>query len=86
MKTDEAGNRVMTEKPKFVALDITVDGKHEYRIQNVAVRRMYIGELVLASPGVAGRWILNLHLLDGIQLTIKGEEFVLRVQMWGADR
>ncbi len=47
---------------------------------------MYIGELVLASPGVAGRWILNLHLLDGIQLTIKGEEFVLRVQMWGADR
>jgi len=84
--TSEAGERVMTSEPQFVTLDISVDGKHAYRVQNVAVKRMYVSRIYASMGGFAGEWLLTLILLDGIQLTIKGEEFVLREKVWGADR
>ncbi|MEI2455321.1 MULTISPECIES: DUF4157 domain-containing protein [Lysobacter] len=65
--------------PAFVDLDIVVDGKHVYRVLNVAVNRLYVTK----GFGVGlCRWNANLELLDGIRLDTSNGVVQLYHTLW----
>jgi hypothetical protein len=65
--------------PHYVILDVHVDGKHEYRIENVAVRNLYVANM--AGAGFCW-WTLALEMEDGIKLQTSNGLLVKIYMFW----
>lgn len=70
------------ENPGLVTLDIYVKKIHTYRIQNVSVQSVSLGELLATPTNIP---FLKLTLTDGIQMTIGGEGLSLPWLWWRTD-
>jgi hypothetical protein len=74
--------RVLTQQPAFVTLDIVVDGKIEFRIENVEVQSLRVWEALVATGGSFARFNLDLTMRRGIQVTTSKGQVVMRSMEW----
>ena len=68
----------MKSTPSYVSLDIHVNQKHEYRIEYVAVKKIYIANLY----GAGCYWNLALDMQDGIKVQTSNGPLVKLSMMW----
>ena len=69
----------MKSSPPYVTLDVYVDKKHEYRIEYVAVKRLYVANLIGAG---SCWWTLSLEMEDGFKLPTSNGPLVMIYMDW----